>query len=123
MKLLGVQQGFTLLTVADFNRDGNPDLLVQLRDQPFLAWYERCESGTFTVQHSTRVPASATDVSGTDIDGNGGADIVFVMGLTVSWSANVDGDFLSAPRRSAAWAASPTTRCACRSWIWRATAI
>ena len=81
---------------ADVDGDGDNDLLVALYQDDEIRWCENLDgAGSFGVALLVATGANeASDVLGTDMDGDGDTDVVFAArdDGTVSWVENLDGN-------------------------------
>jgi hypothetical protein len=84
------------MAVADFDRDGDLDLLFVAEDDQVLGYYLNDGSGRFSTA-TDRLPAArgtANGVIATDVDGDGDADLVFAnAGADFVWINDGSGRF------------------------------
>jgi hypothetical protein len=93
----------TSLFVADFDGDGDRDLLAAMRSEDTIVWYENLDgAGEFGAR---RVVTTETDdpmsVFAVDLDGDGDADVLSASAYDdkIAWYENLDGAGSFGPQR------------------------
>lgn len=82
--------GLESVFAADFDGDGDMDLLAVSVVGDTIAWHENLDgSGSFGLQRAVSVLAEVAEVAAADVDGDGDTDVLAV-GAEVSWYENVD---------------------------------
>ena len=88
-------EGLNSIFSADFDGDGDQDIVSTSKINSKLVWYENSDgNGTFINQHILETDpdnGSMTDVFAADIDGDNDIDIIATYGYLLVWFKNLDG--------------------------------
>lgn len=91
---------------ADFDGDGDMDVLSASQNDHKIAWYENIDGlGTFGEQRVIKLEASAQFAFAADLDGDGDMDVLSASisdttgGASVRWFENMDGQGNFGPQR------------------------
>ncbi|MFK7895178.1 MAG: FG-GAP-like repeat-containing protein [Myxococcota bacterium] len=81
------------IEAADFDGDGDADLLVASSANNTVAWYENLGGlGNFGVAQNISTTATDThSATAADVDGDGDADVIAAIGSSIAWFENTDG--------------------------------
>ena len=79
---------------ADFDRDGDLDIVAAASRDDLIAWYENLGSGSFTARRViTRAADNVEEIHAADLDGDGWPDVVSASynDSTIAWYRNEGG--------------------------------